>query len=239
MHKILILIILIIHLYIKIILRGIFNRLTFKNYLFNNCNFNLCHFYGCVFDSCQLINIDFTKADFLNVKFINCTMVYCIFSDSKMQDVVIEGGIKSECNFDNVQILDNVIGVTTNNIISENSDYKLIQVLKNNDSNNIIDFSDETEVIAKYGNVSLIFAEDFKEHNDNIWNVMVFINNESLILTTISDNECNTTYFINTLETLEIAAIKKFLEEEYKIYTNIEVIEIIQNIIDLFKQLNI
>jgi uncharacterized protein YjbI with pentapeptide repeats len=82
-----------------------------------------------------LINVNFSGADLINIKFKNCTILTCDFSNCKMQDVLFEDTIRSKCDFNNIEIIDNVVGLSQN-IITENSDKQFIETVKQLDLHN-------------------------------------------------------------------------------------------------------
>jgi hypothetical protein len=104
-----------------------------------------------------------------------------------MQDVVIEGGLKSECTFENVEVIDNVHGVV-DNVITENNDEQFIETLKQLDQHNILDYSDPAEIKIETDNIKLFFTKEAAEYGDNIWRIMLFINDECILSETVDSN---------------------------------------------------
>lgn len=97
-------------------------NLTMQSQLFKNCNFYVSSLYGCTFDNCDFIDCNFSAVDFLNVKFFNCIFNKCIFDKAKMQDVLFDDCTKINCSMNELNIIDNVIGIDIeeSKIITEN-----------------------------------------------------------------------------------------------------------------------
>ena len=102
-------------------------NLTLTSQVFKNCNFYVSSLYGCNFDKCDFIDCNFSAADFLNVKFFNCMFNKCNFDKSKMQDVLFDDCTKINCSMNNINIIENVIGINIeeNQIITENNNSTL------------------------------------------------------------------------------------------------------------------
>lgn len=98
-------------------------KLTLNGHLFRKCNFYVSKFVSCIFENCEFLNCNFSNTDILNVKFIDCTFVNCDFTEATLQDVLIEGGFKSNNIFTKIDIKDNVIGLEDieKNLISDNT----------------------------------------------------------------------------------------------------------------------
>ena len=78
-------------------------------------------FFSCVFEKCEFLNCNFNNTDILNCKFIDCTFVNCDFTEATLQDVLVEGGFKSNNIFNKLNIKDNVVGIDVDesNLISD------------------------------------------------------------------------------------------------------------------------
>jgi len=98
-------------------------KLTLNGHLFRKCNFYVSKFVSCTFENCEFLNCNFSNTNILNVKFINCTFVNCNFTEATLQDVLIEGGFKSNNIFAKIDIKDNVVGLEDieKNLISDDT----------------------------------------------------------------------------------------------------------------------
>jgi hypothetical protein len=124
-----------------------------------------------------------------------------------MQDVVIEGGLKSECKFENVEVIDNVHGVV-DNVITENNDEQFIETLKQLDQHNILDYSDPTEIKIETDNIKLFFTKEDTEYGNNIWRIMLFINDEC-IMSEMVDSDIPYDELKSELTNFFVAVVKK------------------------------
>lgn len=88
----------------------IFNNLILNNLTFINCNFTKCRFYGVTFTNCVFTKCNFTDAIFEDVSIENSDLVNSDFSKATMQDVKFINCNKLQLKFDDINILDNVIG---------------------------------------------------------------------------------------------------------------------------------
>ena len=127
-----------------------------------------------------------------------------------MQDVIIEGGIKSGCKFNNVEVIDNVQGVV-DNVITENADEQFIETLKQLDQHSILDYSDPSEIKFESNNIKLFITKEAEEYGDNTWRIMLFINDECImsedVESTVSYDELKsvlTSVFVNTVKKLDL-----------------------------------
>lgn len=157
-----------------------------------------------------MINVNFSGADLINIKFKNCTILTCDFSNCKMQDVLFEDTIRSNCDFNNIEIIDNVVGLSQN-IITENSDNQFIETVKQLDLHNILDYSDPTEIKLESNNIKLFITKEAEEYGDNIWRIMLFVNDETImseeVESTVSFDELKsvlTSVFVNTVKKLDL-----------------------------------
>ena len=123
-----------------------------------------------------------------NVKFKNCTLLDCTFEYAKLEDVIIEGGIKSNCNFLNIEPLNNVIGFEDSNIISEENNELFIDKFKFYDKTETFDYSDPEELTNQFNNVKLIITKESEEYGENVWRIMLLINNENILSETFDGN---------------------------------------------------
>lgn len=87
-------------------------NLKLSNIIFKRCNFYVSSLYSCQFIACEFLDCNFESANILNVTFKDCNIVNNNFIKAKMQDVLIEGGFKTGNNFTDVQIVDNVKGLS-------------------------------------------------------------------------------------------------------------------------------
>jgi hypothetical protein len=87
-------------------------NLKINGVLFRRCNFYATEFYDCSFQNCEFLDCDFGGTLLADVTFLNCNLVECDFKESKMQDVNFEGGFKSNNNFERLEILRNVNGIS-------------------------------------------------------------------------------------------------------------------------------
>ena len=87
-------------------------NLKLSNIIFKRCNFYVSSLYSCQFIACEFLDCNFESANILNVTFKDCNIVNNNFIKAKMQDVLIEGGFKTGNNFTNIQIVDNVKGLS-------------------------------------------------------------------------------------------------------------------------------
>jgi hypothetical protein len=126
---------------------------------------------------------------------------------SKMQDVLFEDTIRSECDFKNIEIIDNVTGLATN-VITENTDEQFIETIKQLDQHNILDYTDPTEIKIESENVKLFFTKEAEEYGNNIWRIMLFVNDECIIS---EDIETDITYNVlkSTLTEIFVSTVKK------------------------------
>ena len=126
---------------------------------------------------------------------------------SKMQDVLFEDTIRSECDFKNIEIIDNVNGLATN-VITENTDEQFIETIKQLDQHNILDYTDPTEIKIESENVKLFFTKEAEEYGNNIWRIMLFVNDECIIS---EDIETDITYNVlkSTLTEIFVSTVKK------------------------------
>ena len=127
-----------------------------------------------------------------------------------MQDVIIEGGIKSGCKFNNVEVIENVQGVV-DNVITENADEQFIETLKQLDQHSILDYSDPSEIKFESNNIKLFITKEAEEYGDNTWRIMLFINDECImsedVESTVSYDELKsvlTSVFVNTVKKLDL-----------------------------------
>mgnify|MGYP003293219734 CR=1 FL=1 len=188
----------------------ILKNFILNGHLFKNCNFQNLTLIGVEFVNCEIIKCNFTQTDLINVKFKDCTLINCDFSNSKMQDVLIEGGIKTDCKFNNVKILDNVQGIA-DNVITENTDEQFIETIKQLDLHNILDYSDPTEIKLESNNIKLFITKEAEEYGDNIWRIMLFVNDEAIMSeevdSAVSYDELKsvlTSVFVNTVKKLDL-----------------------------------
>jgi hypothetical protein len=124
-----------------------------------------------------------------------------------MQDVVIEGGLKSECKFENVEVIDNVHGVV-DNVITENNDEQFIETLKQLDQHGILDYSDPAEIKIETDNIKLCFTKEDTEYGDSIWRIMLFINDEC-IMSEMVDSDIPYDELKSELTNFFVAVVKK------------------------------
>lgn len=96
-------------------------KLNLNGHLFRKCNFYVSKFISCTFEKCEFLNCNFSNTDLLNVKFIDCTFVNCDFTEATLQDVLVEGGFKSNNIFNKLNIKENVTGIeqSESNLISD------------------------------------------------------------------------------------------------------------------------
>jgi hypothetical protein len=154
-------------------------------------------------------------------------MIECDFANSKMQDVLIEGGIKTKCNFKNITILDNVIGIDDDNIISEDeNEISFVETLKQLDKNQVLNYDNEEEIIYElqtiYDNkLALIFAKETEEYGEDIWRIMFFVD-DNCLLSEIVDSNITSEELYNLLVEFYKSIIKKSEEAgiEFKLLFN-------------------
>ncbi len=155
------------------------SKLTLNGHLFKKCNFFVTGFYGCVFENCEFIDCNFNNADFLNVKFLDCTFVKCDFTNAVFQDVLLDGGFKSNCIFKDLDIKDNVVGISEeeSNIISENNTDKAFEDKIKSIFKHQIKIEDNAFTVSNSIDdstvISFTIAKEAEEYGDGIWRVMV------------------------------------------------------------------
>lgn len=157
-------------------------KLNLKGHIFRKCNFYVSKFISCIFEDCEFLNCNFSNTDLLNVKFINCTFVNCNFTEATLQDVLIEGGFKSNNTFAKMNIKDNVIGIEEeeSNIISDDKNKETDDKL---DMESLMLTEDVDTILAKHYPDSQMLQKsnklkfqiykhisDFKYHNKDLLN---------------------------------------------------------------------
>lgn len=88
------------------------SRINLSKIIFKRCNFYVSSLCSCKFTECEFLDCNFQSANLLNVTFKDCNIVNNNFTAAKLQDVLIEGGFKTGNNFTNVNIVDNVKGLS-------------------------------------------------------------------------------------------------------------------------------
>ena len=88
------------------------SRIDLSKIIFKRCNFYVSSLCSCKFTECEFLDCNFQSANLLNVTFKDCNIVNNNFTAAKLQDVLIEGGFKTGNNFTNVNIVDNVKGLS-------------------------------------------------------------------------------------------------------------------------------
>lgn len=193
-------------------------NLVLTGHVFRKCNFYSSKLFNCTFIKCEFLDCIFEATDLLDVKFKDCTLSNCNFTDAKLNDFSIEGGFKSDCNFDNIEIINNVTGISDNenNIISDSESKREKNLNKGasafckklnkiDSANNFVKGKDEYSLQIE--NTALIIAKD-PEFGNKTWRVMVEVNDEIIYSDTVNENISITDLQTEIYNVLELAKEK-------------------------------
>lgn len=193
-------------------------NLVLTGHVFRKCNFYSSKLFNCTFIKCEFLDCIFEATDLLDVKFKDCALSNCNFTDAKLNDFSIEGGFKSDCNFDNIEIINNVTGISDNenNIISDSESKREKNLNKGasafckklnkiDSANNFVKGKDEYSLQIE--NTALIIAKD-PEFGNKTWRVMVEVNDEIIYSETVNENISITDLQTEIYNILELAKEK-------------------------------
>jgi hypothetical protein len=216
--------------------------LNFTGHVFRKCNFYGSKFFGCTFTNCEFLKCNFKDTDLLAVTFKDCTLSECDFTNAKFQDFLLEGGLKTNCNFTNIDLVNNVVGLTDdeNKVISDNSKRErnlnkninsfLKKLNKIDIANNFV--KSKYEYSFEIGDVSLIVVKD-EEVGAKTWRIMVLQNGENIISDTVEEN-ISVIDLQNELKNILISATEKLSKTpQINTITNIKDIKEIQSLLNL------
>ena len=210
-------------------------KLNMTGHLFKKCSFYVTKFYGCVFIKCEFLDCNFSNSDLLNVKFLDCTFVNCDFTEATLQDVLVEGGFKTNNIFTDLNIVGNVTGISQEDseIISE----------ENNKMENILD---KFKILKKENNEYVFKTSDQKiilsisndiEISENTWRIMISTEIDGEYDPIISD----TIEFPCTKQELYdcILNIIKFAVNKISRLNDLNLTNSINELLTVFKALNV
>lgn len=215
-------------------------NLKINGVLFRRCNFYATEFYDCSFQNCEFLDCDFGGTLLADVTFLNCNLVECDFKESKMQDVNFEGGFKSNNNFERLEILRNVNGISPDesSIISDDIEQtsiteKLDQLYPEIPFNKSDDYYKIT-----INNVDVVIGED----EGNIWRIMIgretgpnFEDYESLQSSTVDETVSTDELYDIIISTIEGAI--NLVNKDYP--DDVDTLKKLNSILNMFKNANL
>lgn len=203
-------------------------KLNMNGHLFKKCSFYVTSFFGCVFTKCEFLDCDFSNSDLLNVKFLDCTFVNCNFTEATLQDVLVEGGFKSNNIFRKLNIVGNVTGISEeeSEIISEEN-----EIL---DTFNIFT-KEDNEYILKSSNKQVILS--ISPETETTWRITLGVepidSEYDSVLSETIEFPITAEKLYNDIETILKYAIFKVLK-----LNNIDLIEGMNEIYNKFINVN-
>ena len=212
-------------------------NLRLNGQLFRRCNFYGTEFYNVAFQNCEILGCDFSKTKLFDVSFINCKLIDCNFNNAKMQDVTVEGGFKSNCTFEDIELINNVKGIDSSdaNIISDAIEKTTILNKLNELYPDFSFINENNSYKLNVNGIDIVIGKD----EGKTWRIMLgketgqnIEDYESLSSSTIDENITKDELYNEIIMTIESAL--KYAESSHP-----DMVNDIQIILKLFKNVNL